>query len=287
MTRSRLGTLYAIIFLFFITCVIWAAVLRETRTGVLTVSFLDIGQGDAIFIESPTGNHVLIDGGPDSAVLRKLPTVMPWYDRSIDLVIGTHADMDHIGGLVELLPRYRVGEALVPSTKGASGVWKTYLEELRNEEGSGAKVLVAERGERIDIGGGAHLDVLFPDRSLPDIETNTGCIVTRLVYGNTSFMLSCDAPKEIENYLVLLDGKNLKSDVLKAGHHGSKNSSSPLFVGMVDPAYAVFSRGCNNKYGHPAPETVATLKRFNIPTSDTCKEGTITFVSDGQTVRRK
>ena len=287
MNPSRRVARISIIALLCIASVIWAAVLDESKSGVLTVSFLDVGQGDAIFIESPTGSQVLIDGGPGSAVLRKLSSVMPWYDRSVDMVIGTHADMDHISGLIEMLPRYRVGAALVPSTKGASGAWKTYLDELNVEEKSGTKVFIAQRGERIDIGGGAYLEVLFPDRMLPDIETNTGCIVTRLVYGDTSFMLSCDSPKEIENYLVLLDGKHLKSNVMKAGHHGSKNSSSPLFVGMVDPAYTVFSRGCDNKYGHPAPETVATFKQFDIPMSDTCREGTVTFVSDGQTVMRK
>ncbi len=97
-------------------------------------------------------------------------------------------------------------------------------------------------------------------------------------------MLDCDAPQSIENYLVKLDGKNLKSDVLKAGHHGSKTSSSPLFVGYVDPAYAVYSRSCDNTYGFPHAETVSTFARFDVPTLDTCKQGTITFVSDGTKV---
>lgn len=280
-------TLGAIFLLASATCLIWIAALHEDRQGLLTVSFLDIGQGDAIFIDSPTGRQVLIDGGPGSEVLRKLPTVMPWYDRSIDLMIGTHADSDHISGLIEVLPRYRVGEILVPSTKGDTEPWRTYLREVHLEEASGARVRVAERGERIDLGGGAYVDVLFPDRKLPDIETNTGCIVTKLVYGKTSFMLPCDSPKIIEEYLAELDGAELKSTVLKAGHHGSKNSSSALFVGLVDPSYVVFSRGCKNRYGHPAPETIATFERFRIPTSDTCTEGTVTFVSDGQTVMRK
>ena len=287
MTPSRRLTLLSIVVLLFVTGVIWVAVLQEERTGQLSVSFLDVGQGDAIFIKSPTGKQILIDGGPGSAVLRQLPRTMPWYDRSIDMIVGTHADMDHISGLIELLPRYRVETALVPSTKGTSGAWKTYLDELQTEEQSGAQVLLAQRGERIDIGGGAYLRVLFPDRELPNIETNTGCIVTQLVYGSTAFMLPCDSPSAIENYLALIDGTNLKSDVLKAGHHGSKTSSSPLFVGLVNPRYVVFSRGCDNTYGHPSPETDATFERFAIPILDTCTEGTITFVSVGQTVSRK
>jgi competence protein ComEC len=279
--------LSAIIILSVLSAGTWYAVYEHARRGDLTVSFLNVGQGDAVFIQSPTGRQILVDGGSGSQVLRMLPTVMPWYDRSLDLIVGTHADLDHIGGLIELLPRYRVDAALVPSTMGESSAWRTYLEELRTEERSGARVYQATRGERIDIGGGAYVDVLFPDRDVPGLETNTGCVVTKVVYGNTAFMLSCDAPSAIEQYLALLDGTNLKADVLKAGHHGSKTSSNPLFVGLVDPQYAVFSRGCDNTYGHPSPETVETYARFNIPTLDTCTDGSITFVSDGQTVTRK
>lgn len=133
----------------------------------------------------------------------------------------------------------------------------------------------------------AYLEVLSPDRLVPRVDTNTGCVVARLVYGKTAFMLSCDAPHEIENYLVYLGGGALRSDVLKAGHHGSKTSSGVLFLGYVNPQWGVFSRGCNNRYGHPAPETVARFSQFEIPTLDTCEEGTITFASDGQTVQRK
>ena len=119
------------------------------------------------------------------------------------------------------------------------------------------------------------------------MDTNDGCVVVRLVYGATAFMLSCDAPQSIENYLVTLGTSTLKSNVLKAGHHGSKTSSSPLFLGYVAPEYGVYSRGCENKYGHPAQQTIDTFARFDIPTLDTCKDGTVTFVSDGQTIARR
>jgi competence protein ComEC len=280
-------TLGLIVMLAIFACIVWIAVLQESPRGVLTVSFLNVGQGDAVFIESPTGMQMLIDGGAGTAVLRELGRVMPWYDRSIDVILGTHADLDHIGGLIELLPRYRVATALVPSTQGDSDAWRMYLRELSNEEKSGARVFKAERGERVDLGGGVYVEVLSPDRAVPNLETNTGCVVARVVYGTTAFMLPCDAPQAIEKYLALLDGNNLKSDVLKAGHHGSKTSSAPLFVGLVNPKFAVFSRGCDNTYGHPSKETVATFARFGIPTLDTCINGAITFVSDGQTVVRQ
>jgi beta-lactamase superfamily II metal-dependent hydrolase len=106
-----------------------------------------------------------------------------------------------------------------------------------------------------------------------------------LVYGDTSFLFTGDSPQAIEKYLVSLDGTRLKSDVLKVGHHGSKTSSASVFVGYVSPQYAVLSRGCANSYGHPHQEVLDTFARFEIEMLDTCKEGTITFVSDGTTVR--
>lgn len=274
----------AIVLSALVAAVIWQAALREDRHGLLTVSFLNIGQGDSIYIESPTGTQVLIDGGPDSSVIRRLSEVMPWYDRSIDLVMGTHPDADHIGGLIDVFSRYRVGAIIQSSVLGTTATWNAFEKSAQTET---KNFMDAERGQTIAIGGGAYIQILFPDRNVPHLETNTGCVVSRLVYGNTSFMLSCDAPQAIEKYLVRLDGKNLKSTVMKPGHHGSKTSTSPLWVGYIDPEYAIFSRGCNNKYGHPNIETIETLKKFEVTVADTCEEGTVTLVSDGQTVSKK
>jgi len=267
----------------FLICggLIWYVAFREDRHGELTVSFLDIGQGDSIYVESPTGTQVLIDGGVDSTVVRRLGEVMPWWDRSIDLVIGTHPDADHIGGLIDVFSRYKVGTIMQSSVLGNTETWNAFEKTAKEET---PNMVTAERGQVIRLGAGAYLEVLSPDRSVPDVETNTGCVVTRLVYGKTSFMLSCDAPQAIEDYLVELDGTRLHSTVMKPGHHGSKTATSPLWVGYVDPEYAVYSRGCNNKYGFPHKETIATLQEFGIPTEDTCKQGTVTFVSDGEKV---
>ncbi|MBI2030064.1 MBL fold metallo-hydrolase, partial [Candidatus Kaiserbacteria bacterium] len=209
---------------------------------------------------------------------------MPWYDRSIDVIIPTHPDADHITGLIDVLERYQVSYIVESSVEGDTATWRTLQSDIKARVQKGTRVVTAMRGQLIDLGGGAYLEILSPDRLVPNLETNTGCIVTRLVYGDTSFMLSCDAPQAIEKYLVSIDGADLHSDVLKAGHHGSKTSSSPIFVGYVDPQYAVYSRGCDNMYGMPHKETVATYKAFNIPTLDTCTMGTIVFTSDGQRV---
>ncbi len=275
--------LATIVVLLLVTICIWYAVLQGAH-GKLKVSFLNIGQGDSIFIQSPTGAQVLIDGGPNRGVLRELSKVMPWFDRSIDLIIPTHPDADHVTGLIDVLARYQVSYVIQSSVLGDTDVWRTLEKSIESE---GSTNLTAMRGQVVDLGGGAYLEILFPDRLLPNVETNTASVVARLVYGDTSFMLTGDSPSEIEQYLVKLDAADLHVDVLKAGHHGSKNSSSLLYLGFVNPSVAVYSRGCDNKYGHPNPETISRMAQLSIPTLDTCKDGTVTFVSDGKTVSRR
>ncbi len=266
-----------------LACLVWYALLRESR-GVLSVTFLDVGQGDSILIETPSGRQVLIDGGLGRAVLRELSKQLPWYDRTLDVVIATHPDADHIGGLVDVLSRYHVSRIVHSSVQGDTATAQSLVDSIRQED---AQEIIAERGQIIDLGEGVHIEILFPDRPVPGVETNTGSVVARLVYGETAFMLTGDAPDEIENYLTWLDGAELRSNVLKAGHHGSKTSSGALFLGFTAPEYGIFSRGCTNKYGHPAPETVERFAEFDIPTLDTCTEGAITFVSDGERVWRQ
>lgn len=288
MRRSSFVSAVVIAVLALTAVLIWCAVIREDRGGRMTVSFLNIGQGDAIFIDAPSGRQVLIDGGRNRAVLRELSQVMPWWDRTIDIVIGTHPDLDHIGGLPDVLERYHVAIVVRSSVldKGG-GDAEAFDHSIAEEKKTGAQEIIARRGQIIDLGTGTYLEILSPDRDVPNIDTNMGCVVARLVYGETAFMLSCDAPQAIENYLVQLDGKALKANVLKAGHHGSRTSSSPLFVGFVDPEYAVFSRGCDNSYGHPHEEVVELFNRLEIPTLDTCTDGTVTFMSDGEKISVK
>ncbi len=283
MRRSSKVRGIAILVFIIISACVWYVVLRGERGGMLTVSFLDVGQGDAIFIDAPSGRQVLIDGGKGSSVLRALSDVMPWYDRSIDVMIATHPDADHIGGLIDVLDRYEVGMAITSSVEGDTQMWRTLGERIAKEK---ARQVTALRGQIIVLGSGAYLEILFPDRLVPHLETNTGCVVARLVYGDTAFMLSCDAPQSIEKYLVALDGGKLRSDVLKAGHHGSKTSSALAFVGFVGPEYGVLSRGCDNTYGHPHQQTLDTFARLQISLSDTCTDGTVSFVSDGKTVQK-
>lgn len=272
--------LYLLLGLFVLNIFIWSVVFREENRK-LTVAFLDIGQGDAIFIEAPNGNQVLIDGGPNKSILRQLSKVMPFYDRSIDIVIATHSDKDHIGGLPDVLQRYSVDLIIDSGNEGESVVYK---ELIRLTESTDIKNIKARRGMVVELGDGVYLKILFPDRDVPEVESNTASIVAQLVYGDIEFMLTGDSPKMIEEYLVMLDGEKLKSDVLKAGHHGSKTSSSESFVGYVLPTYSVISAGKNNKYGHPHKEALDILNQFGSTILSTQDKGLIVFESNGENI---
>ena len=277
------GRLYILMTLFITTVFIWYAVLVEDRRGILTVAFLDIGQGDAIFIEAPNGNQMLIDGGPPKAVPSALRKVMPFYDRTIDMILVTNPDKDHMAGFIDVLESYKVGMVVEPGTVGASVEYKVFEQLVREER---AKKSIALRGQTIwlDKKHGVGFQILFPDRNISGLATNDGSIVGRLVYGDTSIMFTGDSPENVERYLVSLDDKNLKSDVLKVGHHGSRTSTSKEFVGFVSPTYATISLGQGNSYGHPHKETLDTLEKFDIKTLRTDQQGTITIESDGKNI---
>lgn len=264
--------------LFIATCFVWTAVFATETNGNLVVAFLDVGQGDAIFIQAPNGNQVLIDGGKGGSVLSELGALMPFSDRTIDTVIATHPDMDHIGGLPEVFARYEVGMFLEPGVADDGADYAALLEAVQQE---GLTPIYARRGMVLMLDTSVSLEILFPDRDVSNVEANTGSIVVRLVYGDTSALFTGDSPVAIEEYLVGTYGDTLKSDILKLGHHGSKTSTSDTFLGYVDPTYGIISAGCDNSYGHPHAEVMARLKTFEVNELSTCTEGTITFESDG------
>lgn len=275
---------YILGLLFVVTILIWYAVVKEDRGGKLTVAFLNIGQGDAIFIESPTGTQMMIDGGPGPIVLRELGKVMPFYDRTIDMLLVSNPDKDHMSGFLEILQSFEVSSVIEPGTVGASADYRSFEEATEQE---GAQRIIARRGQMLDLGGGVYFEILFPDREVSGLDTNDGSIVGKLVYGTTSFLFPGDAPSSIESYVAYLDNGRLKTDVLKVGHHGSQTSTGEALLGFASPAMAVISAGIDNKYGHPHEEVIARLKQFGVETLGTYERGTIVMESDGERVRVK
>ncbi len=259
---------------------VWYAVFAETRSG-LTVAFLDVGQGDAIFIESPDGSQVLIDGGPNNAVLRELSKIMPFYDRSIDMIIESHPDSDHINGLAEVLKRLDVSAVMESGVDSDNPAYQEIQKIIKEKN---IKNILARKGMRINLGKGAYIDILFPDRDVFGLDTNDASVATRLVYGESEFLFTGDSPKKMENYFASVFGKNLQSDVLKISHHGSDTSISENFLGYVSPKYAIISVGKDNKYGHPHQKVLDILKQFGINILRTDQNGTIKIKSDGENI---
>jgi len=275
--RARLMSLIAVTL---VAIGVWCGLYIESGAEAqhLEVTFLDIGQGDATIIETPGGTRVLIDGGPNSSVLRKLAEELPLFDRTLDMVVATHPDTDHIGGLTDVLERYAVAQILMTEHEGGSAAARAFKEAV---EAEGAVITMARRGQVWQLDTDTKLEVLFPETNTRDMESNAASIILKLTHGSRCFLLTGDAPKRIEEYLVLTEGENLQCDVLKVGHHGSRTSTSELFLAEVEPRYAVISYGADNRYGHPHVEVTDLLFNERVEILETAKAGNITFWSDG------
>lgn len=266
---------------------VWSAVFwAEAHRGRVIVHFFDVGQGDAMLIEAPGGNQVLIDGGPDSTVLARLGEAMPFWDRSLDLILLTHPHADHLDGLLEVLRRYEVGMVLESGVNHSIPEYSTWHEELERRH---IPVVTAARGEVVRIGGGAVLQVLSPFRSFvgeSPKNIHDAAMVTRLAYASSTVLFMADAEATLERQLVTLPD-TLGAQVLKVGHHGSRVSTSEEFLRVVRPEAAVISVGRENRFGHPHQDIVDRLARFGIKTYRTDTDGTVTFATSGGAFSRK
>lgn len=250
--------------------------------GKLHVYFLDVGQGDAILI-SKGSRQILVDGGPSpQAVTTALGKEMPFWDRTIDLVVLTHPDADHVTGLIEVLGRYKVKQVLYPDMDICSALHAEFLEII---QGKGISAVPAEAGQRISLCENIYLDVLNPVRGIQYSDMDNNSVVLRLESGSMSYLLTGDIMKEAE-YTLLSRRAVKESTVLKLAHHGSSSSTTDEFLKVVNPQIAIISAGKDNRYGHPDEEVLERLKsRGNIAIFNTIIHGTIEFISDGDNLR--
>lgn len=257
---------------------------EKIENKFLSVSMLSVGQGDALFVQTPTGTQMLIDGGPDTTLLRELDAVMPYGDRSIDVVVITNPDKDHYAGIIPLLREYAVSLVVEPGTMSDTDTYKTLSQMLKDEN---IPTLIARKGLRIvlDKIHAIEFSVLFPDRDVATWTTNDGSIVGKLTYGATSFMMTGDATQKTENLIISGNPlETLKSTVLKVGHHGSNTSTGDAWVRAVAPEIAIISAGSTNRYGHPHKETLHTLEKYSVRVFGTYSSGRIQLFSDGSRV---
>ena len=269
-----------------IAVLVWTAVL-SLPDGRLHVTFADVGQGEAVLITTPGGKGILVDGGPDPLdAVRLLGNRLPFWDRSVDLVVLTHTHSDHVTGLTEVLRIYDVRHILEREAQydsPAHHAWRRAVEE------EGAVVTQARAGQVVALGDGVFMQVISPQVRLltgTASDVDNASVVLRLVYGDVSFLLTGDTgdmfgEAEVE---LLARGAPVDSDVLKVAHHGSRSSSTGPFLDAVSPVAAVISAGEDNRFGHPHPETMETLLRHvtNDRLLVTKDRGTIEFVTDGR-----
>ncbi len=245
----------------------------STRPKLLTVTTLDVGQGDSIFIRTPDGITLLIDGGADNQVLQRLADVIPWWQRKIDYLVLTHSDHDHYGGLESVVQKYQIAEFWYngdQSNQAAS--YQSLLTSLRKRQ---IPLRVIRQGDEWRWPSRVQLYWLWP-LSIEDGERNSGSLVSRLSWGTEDVLLTGDLPSEQEQ-MILDSGQTMEAEILKVGHHGSKNSSSNNFLSQVQPDLCLISAGQDNSYGHPHPETLKRLQDVSCQIISTIDSGSMTI----------
>jgi len=269
-----------LIILFSGTILIWSVVFNFADNEFLEVTFFDIGQGDSIFIETPSKKQVLIDGGPDKTILEKLNETIPFYDKTIDLLVLTHPDTDHITGLVSVLEHYDVKYILTSGIENEMAVYKEWRDLIEEKN---IPLILAQSGQKILLDHDIILEIIWPEQS--SIEsflkpTNNTSVVSRLVYGDIEFLLTGDIEKKVENYLIN-QNLNLESDILKVPHHGSKNGLNENILKLVNPDLSIISLG-KNSYGHPSKEVLGYFKKLNKKylRTDECKDIVLSISKD-------
>ena len=275
-----------------------AANSKAEAKGQLTISMLDIGQGDAVLIQTGAKN-ILIDTGDDKYYedgkkgkenTQLLTELQKLKIDHIDTLVMTHAHADHIGKADKVIAQYGVKELVyngIPSTS------KYFINALKAAKANGTQQVKVKAGDVLDFGNGVSFEIVSPSQSLIDedtaaikakkkVDVNNESVVGRLTFGNFAMLFTGDAEGPVEKDMVASYGKKLKCQVLKAGHHGSKTSSTAEFLKLVQPESVVMSLGVNNQYGHPHEALLNRLQKQGVKNIyRTDANGTITIVSDG------
>lgn len=261
---------------------VWIQIFSGAPKESEEIHFLDVGQGDAILTVLPGGVKILTDAGPDSRIRRALQNVLPADDRYLDLAVITHPQLDHFGGFRELLRSYKFGAFIWNGREGDLSMadWREFKDEIRKQD---IPLIAVSEGDRIRSKN-AEVRILSPNRVLlQSAELNDTAIVQMLEMPSFRFLSAADAGLEIEKRLQ--KKYDLRAEILKVGHHGSKYSSGIEFLNEVRPRLAVISVGRGNRYGHPAPEILKRLKFTAGNVFRTDENGTISVFTENGKIR--
>lgn len=229
--------------------------------GLFHLYFLNIGQGDSVFMVMPTGEQVLVDGGPGNKVIEELSDVMPFFDKTIDVVVLTHPHADHMDGLIEVLKRYEVDTVMITGVAYPGDSYEEFLKE------AGEVDLVVVDSESDFAFGEVAFDVLYPIEQIVGGEfenVNNSSIAMMVEYGGRRVLLTGDLELEVEEAVVAEYGSLLDADIFKAGHHGSRTAAHAEFLEAVSPGVVVIQVGVGNDYGHPHAEALREFYRSGV-----------------------
>ena len=243
---------------------------------VLKVSFIDVGQGDSTLLELPNGEIMLIDAGNPEDGERIVEMIEEKGYKKVDYLIATHPHSDHIGGMAEVVKAFEISKVYMPKKSHSTSSFEKLVDAIYKKN---LKITEAKTGVTLIDEENLKIEILAPGYSDYDNLNNFSAVV-KVDYGETTFIFTGDAEKEVE-YEMLDSGADLKADVLKIGHHGSSTSSAYGFIKAVNPKYGVISCGAGNDYGHPHSEVLELLKKNSIETLRTDELGTIVITSDG------
>ena len=264
-----------ILFLFIVLVVTPFTIIQAEEHAEMEVHFIDVGQGDSILIKTPSDKIILIDGGPPKAGKKVFAYLNKLHIDKIDILVATHPDIDHIGGLPYLLDKVEVDQIIDSGKFHTTLTYAKYINQIRKHE---IPVNIARKNERIDI------DPLLNIQILNTFEfkkgNNQSSIVLKINYKEIDFLLMGDVEREQE--IELLKKYNLKADIVKVAHHGSKTSSSAAFLKEVNPKVALITYSKENEYGHPVHRVIDNLYKLNTHIYSTAVFGDVIVSTDGQ-----
>lgn len=238
------------------------------------INVFDVGQGDSILVQTRGGYTILVDGGPDGKVMSALGKKIPFYSKNIDLLVLTHPQSDHYGGLIEVIKSYQIKTLWINGESSDSKFYREF-EELVLEKN--IKKVVVSSGDQLLLSDNTEIKVISPKKKISTSDPNVNSIVLHISYGDFDAYLTGDADSQVQPY----SSKTEPVELLKVPHHGGKNALKESFVLELSPEISVISVGARNPYGHPRADTIDILKRSGTKIFRTDKNGSVEIVSDG------